>query len=191
MSGSFGVPVVTCSCAFFFCTRGCGCGVHPAFPAPSIFSGVLLGKTRAIPCRENAESYPLSSVMPRHRASPSASPMTGSGGASSTPRLIDSNHWRLWNTGSPGPVYAKASTGLSVLGSPKLLAKAASRAKTRAWLFEINQPVVPDKRAPRARSGTHNHRYLLLRQAGATASASMRIGGYGSRRSPGRQPQES
>ena len=82
------------------------------------------------------------------------------------------NHWRLWNTGSPGPVYAKASTGLSVLGSPKLLAKATSRAKTREWLFEINQPVVPDKRAPRARSGTHNHRYRLLRQAGATASAS-------------------
>jgi hypothetical protein len=27
-------PVVTCSCAFF-CTRGCGCGWHPAFPAPS------------------------------------------------------------------------------------------------------------------------------------------------------------
>jgi hypothetical protein len=33
----FGVPVVTCSCAFFICTRGCGCGVHPAFPAPSVF----------------------------------------------------------------------------------------------------------------------------------------------------------
>jgi hypothetical protein len=29
-------------------------------------------------------------VMPRHRVSPSASPMTGSGGASSTPRLLGS-----------------------------------------------------------------------------------------------------
>jgi len=38
--------------------------------------------------------------MPRHRVSPSASPMTGSSGASSTPRPFDSP--RLpWNTGSP------------------------------------------------------------------------------------------
>jgi len=29
-------------------------------------------------------------VMPRHRVSPSASPMTGSSGASSTPQLLDS-----------------------------------------------------------------------------------------------------
>src|SRR2546429_6971464 len=26
------------SCAFLFCTRGCGCDEHPAFPAPSDFS---------------------------------------------------------------------------------------------------------------------------------------------------------
>jgi hypothetical protein len=33
----FGVPVVTNSCVFCFHTRGCGCGLHPAFPAPSVF----------------------------------------------------------------------------------------------------------------------------------------------------------
>jgi hypothetical protein len=27
---------------------------------------------------------------------------------------------RLWNTGPPGPVYAKASTRLAVFGAPKL-----------------------------------------------------------------------
>jgi hypothetical protein len=30
-----GEPVVTNSCAFYFCTRGCGCIGHPVFPAPS------------------------------------------------------------------------------------------------------------------------------------------------------------
>jgi len=28
-----------CSCAFSFRTRGCGCGGHPAFPAPSVLEG--------------------------------------------------------------------------------------------------------------------------------------------------------
>src|ERR1700722_5799922 len=38
-----GMPFVSggpceCACVFFFyCTRGCGCIEHPAFPAPSIF----------------------------------------------------------------------------------------------------------------------------------------------------------
>src|SRR5689334_24832725 len=27
------------SCAFYLCTRGCGCAKHPAFPAPSVFRG--------------------------------------------------------------------------------------------------------------------------------------------------------
>ncbi len=31
-----GEPVVSNSCAFYFCTRGCGCIGHPAFPAPSL-----------------------------------------------------------------------------------------------------------------------------------------------------------
>src|SRR6185437_14079413 len=41
MSDRFDVPVVTCLRAFLSCTQGCGCGVHPAFPAPSVFSGVI------------------------------------------------------------------------------------------------------------------------------------------------------
>jgi hypothetical protein len=39
MPGDSGVTVVTCSCAFFICTRGCGRIERPAFPAPSDRSG--------------------------------------------------------------------------------------------------------------------------------------------------------
>ena len=35
----FGVPVLACVRLFLFCTQGSGCGVHPAFPAPSVFRG--------------------------------------------------------------------------------------------------------------------------------------------------------
>jgi hypothetical protein len=35
-------PVWTCSCAFSSRTRGCGCGQHPAFPAPSFRRGAML-----------------------------------------------------------------------------------------------------------------------------------------------------
>src|SRR4051794_978265 len=38
MPDCFGEPVVTYSCAFLFCMRGCGCIGHPAFPAPSVVS---------------------------------------------------------------------------------------------------------------------------------------------------------
>jgi hypothetical protein len=40
-------------------------------------------------------------VIPRHQVSPPASPMTGSGGESSTPRRLGSDSG-LWNTGSSG-----------------------------------------------------------------------------------------
>jgi hypothetical protein len=39
---------------------------------------------------QDAEHTPLTAVIPRHRVSPSASPMTGSSGVSSTPRLLGS-----------------------------------------------------------------------------------------------------
>src|SRR4051794_33236399 len=39
MPGSSGVTVVTNSCAFLFCTRGCGRIARPAFPAPSDIRG--------------------------------------------------------------------------------------------------------------------------------------------------------
>jgi hypothetical protein len=37
------------SCASFICTRGRGCGAHPAFPAPSVTKGIhaQLGRDRA------------------------------------------------------------------------------------------------------------------------------------------------
>jgi hypothetical protein len=44
-------------------------------------------------------------VIPRHRVSPSASPMTGSGGESSTPQPLGYNSGR-WNTGSPAFAFA-------------------------------------------------------------------------------------
>jgi hypothetical protein len=43
----------------------------------------------------------LTTVILRHRVSPSASPMTGSSGVSGTPRPSRFNHQRLWNAGSP------------------------------------------------------------------------------------------
>ena len=40
MPGDSGVTVVTMLvCFVLFCTRGCGCIGHPAFPAPSVFFG--------------------------------------------------------------------------------------------------------------------------------------------------------
>jgi len=40
MPGESGVTVVTMLvCLFHFCTRGCGCIGHPAFPTPSDFMG--------------------------------------------------------------------------------------------------------------------------------------------------------
>jgi hypothetical protein len=38
-AGCFGVPVVTCLRAFYFCTQGCGCVRAPAFPVPSLTEG--------------------------------------------------------------------------------------------------------------------------------------------------------
>src|SRR5438477_12450588 len=49
MSGCFGVPVVTTLVRFVCCARGCGCIVHPAFPAPSILSrDIVLQSSGAI-----------------------------------------------------------------------------------------------------------------------------------------------
>jgi hypothetical protein len=36
-----------------FSTQGCGCGVHPAFPAPSVFQGTFKTQNSDILCREN------------------------------------------------------------------------------------------------------------------------------------------
>jgi hypothetical protein len=54
MPDRFGQPVVTNSCAFYFCARGCGRAKRPAFPAPSLRGNRQnSGESR----RENAESY--------------------------------------------------------------------------------------------------------------------------------------
>src|SRR5262249_3252476 len=39
MPDCFGGPVVTNSCAFYHCTRGCRCTERPAFPVPSPIGG--------------------------------------------------------------------------------------------------------------------------------------------------------
>jgi hypothetical protein len=44
--------VVTNACAFYHCTRGCGCAKHPAFPAPSAFEGETNAKLGQILPRE-------------------------------------------------------------------------------------------------------------------------------------------
>ena len=46
MPDRFGGPVVTYSCAFYFCARGCGRAKRPAFPAPSDLGGMLFATTR-------------------------------------------------------------------------------------------------------------------------------------------------
>jgi hypothetical protein len=88
-AGSFGVPVVANSCVFFY-TRGCGCVVRPAFPAPSLSEEGHEGcKARAFPAAGMLSHIP-SAVVPRES------------GASSIPETSRLKHNCLWNTGSPG-----------------------------------------------------------------------------------------
>jgi hypothetical protein len=54
-----GKPVVTTLvCFVLFRTRGCGCGGHPAFPAPSVFLGERILHRSGVSRRGNAESCP-------------------------------------------------------------------------------------------------------------------------------------
>ena len=56
MPNCFGEPAVTNACAYYQCTRGCGCAVHPAFPAPSLLEeGQQRCKARANSRRGNAQ----------------------------------------------------------------------------------------------------------------------------------------
>src|SRR5579872_751193 len=52
----FGEPVVTNSCAFFFCARGCGRARRPAFPAPSVFRRDVTLKNSDAMRRENEKA---------------------------------------------------------------------------------------------------------------------------------------
>jgi hypothetical protein len=94
-----------------------GCEGHPVFPAPSVSDeGGLMEKLgRHAPRECGFTSYSL--VMPAHAGIQYAA-------ASRFKRC------GLWNTGSPGPVSAKASTRLRTQGRAGALAKAASRAMT-------------------------------------------------------------
>ena len=53
------LPVATTLVCFLFCTRGCGCGEHPVFPAPSLFSEGDISKARTRLCRGNASRCSL------------------------------------------------------------------------------------------------------------------------------------
>jgi hypothetical protein len=55
MPGVPGVTVVTCSCAFLFCTRGYGRIQRPAFPAPSDFRWREIHWQNSGTRRENAK----------------------------------------------------------------------------------------------------------------------------------------
>src|SRR6266851_3826088 len=59
MPGESGATVVTNSCAFYFCTRGCGCGGHPAFPTPSVGRRIhgQLGRIAPRECGRVSESF--------------------------------------------------------------------------------------------------------------------------------------
>jgi hypothetical protein len=76
-AGCFGVPVVTCLRAFYFCTQGCGCVRAPAFPVPSDLRGTKTMHhsgakraagmwTRAPSSFRSARSASPESIAPRH-----------------------------------------------------------------------------------------------------------------------------
>src|SRR5882757_4369676 len=73
----------------FFLHADHGCGGHPAFPAPSVISRAARSdNSDAFVPRDHGFTSP-SVVMPRHRVSPLASPMTGYSGAPSTRWTLD------------------------------------------------------------------------------------------------------
>src|SRR6185437_16778320 len=88
-AGNAGCSGLACGdCRLLFLLQaGHGCGLHPAFPAPS--SSGVIEITRA----ERAAGMLL-------RAPPMSCP--ASSGASSIPETPRLKHSRLWNTGSPG-----------------------------------------------------------------------------------------
>src|ERR1700757_2111389 len=65
MPDCFGKPAVTNSCAFYLCTRGCGCAKHPAFPAPSIFRGTPFSQSPGRSCRGNVDARHCGPTGPR------------------------------------------------------------------------------------------------------------------------------
>src|ERR1700722_9526460 len=74
MPGDPGVTVVTTSCAFYLCTRDCGCIGHPAFPTPFVGREIPAQLGRITPRECGGVSY--RHCEPTGRAN--ARPMTGS-----------------------------------------------------------------------------------------------------------------
>src|SRR5882672_9915780 len=69
MPGDPGATVVTCLRAFYFCTQGCGCVAHPAFPTPSVFLGEGFMHDSGASRRETADSH-LKLALPNALRSP-------------------------------------------------------------------------------------------------------------------------
>ncbi len=110
-AGKAGMFRRTCihSCAFCaFCRahEAAGATVHPAFPAPSLFP-------------RDDDQASLGQILPRERWRLSPSTVMPREGGIQYSRGVSVEHNRLWNTGSPDPVSAKASTGPAVSGAPK------------------------------------------------------------------------
>jgi len=127
MPGRSGVTVVTNSCAFYYCIRGCGRIARPAFPAPSDdqMAGNSLAKLGCTP-RDRKGVFKI--------------------GATSLPAA---NAKRL----RKGALATKQST-LSFCRSMDCFAMARNDDFEISWLFEIwtsFQRVVP------AKAGTYNH----------------------------------
>src|SRR5260370_19452379 len=87
MPGDPGVPsVTTLVCFVLFCTRGCGCIGHPAFPTPS-FGRTILAQLGRIAPRDGglmvgAKSAPASDqIMPKQICYSGAAPTAGPPGA--------------------------------------------------------------------------------------------------------------
>jgi len=122
--------------------RGCVCSRHPAFPAPSMIEGHCLTK--------------LGRIAPRECGVVSLQPPSLRGAKRrSYPFFLCAPLWiasRSLSSGARSRDPLTRNDGL------------------RIGCLKIESiSVVPDKRARRARSGTHNHQCSLLRQAGATA----------------------
>src|SRR5882757_9944609 len=104
--------MLVCALPCAHCARDLGCSVHPVFPAPSSFSeGEIEANLGRSAPRER--EVILNRHHPRMRVIQYAA----------ASRLC---RRRLWNNGSPGPGYAKASQ----CRLADALAKAASQATT-------------------------------------------------------------
>src|ERR1700744_2197076 len=77
MPGDSGGPVATTLVCFIFCTRGYGCGGHPALPAPSFEGRATPSGQRVFPInsgasrRENVELWLQVASLRAKRSNPS------------------------------------------------------------------------------------------------------------------------